>query len=168
MPAPDGAATHLRSHDSPASAGADPPSDTGRPYGTAHAGADAPTNVCAQPETYAPTDPAPDAYTVESAQPETDPNAIAAPDACADDGQAIASTYPGAESGPDHAEAVVVAVAKADATADASALAGARRSHGSTRLRADAQAYPSADAVADAKTDHLAAADAWADAGAHD
>ena len=39
---------------------------------------------------------------------------------------------------------------------------------GGTSLRADAQAYPSADAVADATTDDLAAADAWADADAHD
>jgi hypothetical protein len=39
---------------------------------------------------------------------------------------------------------------------------------GGTGLCADAQAYPPADAVADAKTDHLAAADAWADADAHD
>ena len=140
MPAPDGAATHLRSHDSPASAGADAPSDAGRPYGTAHAGADAPTDVCAQPETYAPTDAAPDTPTVESAQPETDPNAIAAPDACADDGQAIASTYPGAEPSPDHAEAVVVAVAAADATPDAGAVAGARRPHGRASLRAHTQA----------------------------
>ena len=51
MPAPDGAATHLRSHDSPTRAGADAPSDAvpqrraGRPYGAAHAGAD--TFACA-------------------------------------------------------------------------------------------------------------------------
>ena len=51
MPAPDGAATHLRSHDSPTRAGADAPSDTvpqrraGRPYGAAHTGAD--TRACA-------------------------------------------------------------------------------------------------------------------------
>jgi hypothetical protein len=51
MPAPDGAATHLRSHDSPTRAGADAPSDAvpqrraGRPYGAAHAGAD--TRACA-------------------------------------------------------------------------------------------------------------------------
>ena len=51
MPAPDGAATHLRSHDSPTRAGADAPSDTvpqrraGRPYGVARARAD--TCACA-------------------------------------------------------------------------------------------------------------------------
>ena len=116
MPAPDGTATHLRSHDTHACAGADSPSDAVRPYSAAHAGADAPTDVCAQPETYAPTDAAPVASTVESAQSETYAPTDAAPDACADDGQAIAS-----------------AVAFADAT-----------------------------------TDDLAAADAWADAGAHD
>ena len=166
MPAPDGTATHLRSHDTHACAGADSPSDAVRPYSAAHAGADAPTDVCAQPETYAPTDAAPVASTVESAQPETDPNADAAAHACSDDRQAVASTYPGAEPGPDHAKAVAGAVAEADATPDASTVAGARRSHGSTRLRADAKAYPSADAVADAKADHLAAAYSWADAGA--
>ena len=149
MPAPDGAATHLRSHDTHACAGADSPSDAVRPYSAAHAGADAPTDVCAQPETYAPTDAAPVASTVESAQPETDPNADAA-----------------AHAGPYHAEAVAVAVAAPDAAAVAGTVAGARRSHGSTRLRADAKAYPSADAVADAKADHLAAAYSWADAGA--
>ena len=47
MPAPDGAATHLRSHDTHARAGADAPSDAvpqrraGRPYGATRAGADA-------------------------------------------------------------------------------------------------------------------------------
>ena len=97
MPAPDGAATHLRSHDSPTRAGADASSDAGRPYGTAHAGADAPTDVCAQPETYAPTDATADASTVESAQPETDPNADAAAHVCSDDRQAVASTNSGAE-----------------------------------------------------------------------
>ena len=147
MPAPDGAATHLRSHDSPTRAGADAPSDAGRPYGTAHAGADAPTDVCAQPE--------------------TDPNADPAAHACSDDGQAIASTYPGAEPGPYHAEAVAVTVAAPDAAAVAGTVGGARRPHGSASLRADAQAYASADAVANAKTDHLAASDAWADAGSH-
>ncbi len=39
---------------------------------------------------------------------------------------------------------------------------------GGTGLRADAQAYPSTYAVADAKTDHLAATYAWADASAND
>ena len=97
MPAPDGAATHLRSHDTHACAGADAPSDAGRPYGAAHAGADAPTDVSAQPETYAPTDAAAHASTVESAQPETDPNADAAAHACSDDRQAVASTNSGAE-----------------------------------------------------------------------
>ena len=51
MPAPDGAATHLRSHDSPTRAGADAPSDAvpqrraGRPYGVARARAVASTSA---------------------------------------------------------------------------------------------------------------------------
>ena len=86
MPAPDGAATHLRSHDTHACAGADAPSDAGRPYGAAHAGANAPPDAAAHAGANAPPDAAPDASTVESAQPETDPNADAAAHACSDDG----------------------------------------------------------------------------------
>ena len=92
MPAPDGAATHLRSHDSPASAGADSPSDAVRPYGAAHAGADTSASAGANA--------APDLVSRASADASASAGANAAPDLSAALSTADALAQPAADANP--------------------------------------------------------------------
>ena len=92
MPAPDGAATHLRSHDTHACAGADSPSDAVRPYGTAHAGADGSASAGA--------DAAPDLIARARADASASAGADAAPDLSAALSSADALAQPAADANP--------------------------------------------------------------------
>ena len=120
MPAPDGAATHLRSHDSPTRAGADAPSDAvpqrraGRPYGAAHAGAD--TCACAG------ADAAPDLVARARTDASACAGANAAPDLVAR-ARTDASASAGADAAPDLSAALSTADALAQPAADANPYA---------------------------------------------
>ena len=92
MPAPDDTATHLRSHDTHACAGADSPSDAVRPYGAARAGAD----ISSDPKSHA----APDLIARARADASASAGADAAPDLSAALSTADALAQPAADANP--------------------------------------------------------------------